>query len=65
MAKPKPNDDQRILDEYVGEVMVHAFRADCENYLLRRLVLSMALNIAPELMPDDERELLLEVLDGG
>jgi hypothetical protein len=49
----------------VGAVMVHAFRVDIENHALRRLVLSMALGIPRELMPDDEQQLLLTILDGG
>ena len=45
----------------MGDVMVMAFRAACENAALRRLVLSMALALADDEMPADERALLTEI----
>jgi hypothetical protein len=49
----------------IGTLLVQRFHAECENALLRRLVLSMALNISVDLMPDDEHDLLMSILDGG
>jgi hypothetical protein len=59
LKRPKRDDSQVI-----GDLMLLAFHSECERLLLRRLVLSMALAINPDDMPDDECILLSQILDG-
>jgi hypothetical protein len=46
----------------LDEITKRCFQALDEIALLRRLVLSMALNIDADFMPNDERNKLLEIM---
>lgn len=55
---PANNDDPLI-----GDLMLRDVQRDEELALMRRLILSMALDIPAEEMPDDECWLLSRILD--
>lgn len=48
----------------IGDLLLGLFRRECEMAVMRRLIVSMALAIPPENMPDDECFLLSSILDG-
>lgn len=64
-ANPQPHSDD------CSDAELQLFTLQClneelarQNEVMRRLVLSMALNIAADFMADDERDILLSIVDG-
>lgn len=64
-ANPRPHSDD------YSDAGLQLFSLQClnedlarQNEIMRRLVLSMALNIAADFMADDERDMLLSIVDG-
>lgn len=51
-------------DELVGDLLLYAIGRENELAVMRRLVVSMALAISADDMPDDECMLLSAILDG-